>query len=496
MRADLPPLYLTHGMRALEAAALKREPQAKLMERAGLAAAELARELAGGPRRAILVLAGPGNNGGDAFEVASHLKHWHYRVDVLFTGDAGKLQHDAAQAFGKWKAADGRLLQSIPPAARYDVVVDGLFGIGLARALAGGPADLVRAANALPGTKLSLDVASGINADTGAVMGVAFRATDTITFIAGKPGLYTLDGPDHCGEVHLADLGLDARALAPPDGHLVTSALVAAPLLARPRNFHKGLAGTLAVVGGASGMVGAALLAGRAAIRLGAGKVFLGLLTDHPPYVDDAQPELMLRKPDQLLADVALTAAAVGPGLGTEATAQRLLAQALRLDVPVVLDADALNLIAAYGVLQSAVQTRKAPTLMTPHPAECARLLEATTAAVQSDRIAAAKRVATRFKAWVALKGNGTVVASPEGGWWINASGNPGMASAGMGDVLTGIAGALAAQGMDAGDALIAAVYVHGAAADACVARGAGPAGLTAGELTDDARRLVNGRAD
>jgi hydroxyethylthiazole kinase-like uncharacterized protein yjeF len=133
---------------------------------------------------------------------------------------------------------------------------------------------------------------------------------------------------------------------------------------------------------------------------------------------------------------------------------------------------------------------------MTPHPAECARLLEATTAEVQSDRIAAAKRLAARFKAWVALKGNGTVVASPAGRWWINASGNSGMASAGMGDVLTGIAGGLAAQGLDAGDALIAAVHLHGAAADALVARGVGPAGLAAGELIDDARRLANGRAD
>jgi hydroxyethylthiazole kinase-like uncharacterized protein yjeF len=496
MRAQLPPLYLANAMRALEAAALKHEPQARLMERAGLAAAELARELAGGPRRGVLVLAGPGNNGGDAFEVATHLRRWHYRVDVLFTGDAAKLPHDAAQAFAKWKAADGRLLQSPPPAAHYDLVVDGLFGIGLTRPLAEATADLVRAANALPGTKLALDIASGINADTGTILGAAFRATHTITFVAGKPGLYTLDGPDHCGEVHLADLGLDAAALAPPEGELVTGAIVAAPLLARPRNFHKGLAGSLAVVGGATGMVGAALLAGRAAIRLGAGKVFLGLLTDDPPGVDYAQPELMLRKPEQLLADVPLTAVAAGPGLGTDAAAQRVLTQALRLDLPVVLDADALNLVAAYGVLQSAVQTRKAPTLLTPHPAECARLLDATTAEVQSDRIAAAKRLAGRFKAWVALKGNGTVVASPAGRWWINASGNPGMASAGMGDVLTGIAGALAAQGLDPGDALVAAVHLHGAAADALVARGVGPAGLAAGELIDLARELANGRTD
>lgn len=493
MPPALPALYLIAGVRALEAAALKTDPDARLMERAGLAAAERARELAGESGRSVLVLAGPGNNGGDAFEAAVHLKRWFYRVDVVFAGDAAKLPHDAGAAAAKWTAVDGRLLQAIPAAARYDLVVDGLFGIGLTRAPGGEVARLIESANALPGPKLALDIASGVNADTGAVPGTAFRATHTITFIARKPGLYTLDGPDCCGEITLAPLGLDAAALAPPDGHLVTGALLVRPLLARPRNFHKGLAGSLAIVGGATGMVGAALLAGRAALRLGAGKVFLGLLADAPPGVDGAQPELMLRKPGELLADVPLTAVAAGPGMGTDAVAQRLLAQALRLEVPLVLDADALNLVAAYTVLQSAVQARKLPTLLTPHPAECARLLATTTQVVQADRIGAARRLATRLQSHVALKGNGTVVAAPDGRWWINASGNPGMASAGMGDVLTGLVGALAAQGLPPADALVAGVHLHGAAADALAARGVGPLGITAGELIDAARALANG---
>jgi hydroxyethylthiazole kinase-like uncharacterized protein yjeF len=491
----LPALYLTAGVRALEAAALRRDPGARLMERAGLAAAELARELAGESGRSVLVLAGPGNNGGDAFELATHLKRWFYRVDVAFAGEAAKLPHDAGAALAKWNAVDGRLLQAVPPGARYDLVVDGLFGIGLTRAASGAVAQLIEAANALPGRKLALDVASGVNADTGAALGAAFRATHTITFIARKPGLYTLDGPDCCGEITLAPLGLDAAALAPPDGHLVTEVLLASPLLARPRNFHKGLAGSLGIVGGAAGMVGAALLAGRAAIRLGAGKVFLGLLADDPPRVDYGQPELMLRKPGDLLADVPLTAVAAGPGMGTDAVAQRLLAHVLRMELPVVLDADALNLVATYTVLQSALQARKHPTLLTPHPAECARLLGAATRDVQSDRIAAARRLATKLRSHVALKGNGTVVVAPDGRWWVNASGNPGMASAGTGDVLTGIVGALAAQGMPPDDALVAGVHLHGAAADALVARGSGPAGLTAGELVDAARALANGAA-
>ncbi|HTO46481.1 MAG TPA: NAD(P)H-hydrate dehydratase [Burkholderiales bacterium] len=494
MHASFPPLYTVDGTRALEAAALKRDPGANLMERAGRAAAELALELAGDTGGAVLVVAGPGNNGGDAFEVATHLKRGFHRVDVVFAGDAAKLPHDAGVALAKWNAADGRLLKAIPAETRYDLVIDGLFGIGLARPLAGAMAELVRAASAAPCAKLALDIPSGINADTGAVMGAAFRATHTVTFIARKPGLYTLDGPDHCGEIRLATLDVDAASLAPSAGHLVTGALVAAPLLARPRNFHKGLAGSLGILGGAPGMVGAAILAGRAAIRLGAGKVFLGLVTDHPPYVDDAQPELMLRKPEQLLADVPLTAIVAGPGLGTDSAAQRLLAQALRLELPLVLDADALNLVAAYGVLQSAVQARKSPTLMTPHPAEAARLAGSTTAEIQGDRIAAARRLAAKFKAFVALKGNGTVSAAPDGRWWVNDSGNPGMASAGMGDVLTGIVGSLAAQGLPAEEALVAGVYLHGAAADALAARGVGPVGLTAGELVDEARRLANAR--
>ena len=494
MNAKLPPLYPADGMRAVESAALKLDPQAGLMARAGLAAAELARELAGEAGRNVLVLAGPGNNGGDAFEAATHLKRWFYRVDVVFAGDAAKLPHDAGAAAAKWNAVDGRLLQSIPAHVRYDLVVDGLFGIGLLRPLAGAAAELVRAANALGGAKLALDIPSGINADTGAVMGTAFRATHTITFIAHKPGLHTLDGPDYCGTVTLATLELDAASLASPAGHLVTDAILATPLLARPRNFHKGLAGSLAMLGGAAGMVGAALLAGRAAIKLGAGKVFLGLLAEDAPCVDYAQPELMFRKPEQLLADTSLTAIAAGPGLGTDSVAQRLLAQAVRLELPLVLDADALNLVATYGVLQSAVLGRKAITMLTPHPAECARLAGCTTAEIQADRLGAARRLAAKLRSWVALKGNGTVIAAPDGRWWINASGNPGMASAGMGDILTGIVGALAAQGVGAEDALIAGVHLHGAAADALAARGVGPIGITAAELIDEARRLANAR--
>jgi hydroxyethylthiazole kinase-like uncharacterized protein yjeF len=491
MPTSFAPLYLTDEMRALEARAIADHPQPQLMERAGLAAAERARALAGDGRN-VLVLAGPGNNGGDAFEAAVHLKHGFHRVDVLFAGDAARLPADAKAAFDKWTDADGRLLKSIPVDTRYDLVVDGLFGIGLARGIGGRHAEIIVQANGMPGRKLALDIPSGINADTGAAMGATFRATHTITFIARKPGLYTLDGPDYCGEVNVAALGLDPETLAAPHGRLVDATLLGAPLVTRPRNFHKGLAGSVGIVGGASGMVGAALLAGRAAIRLGAGKVFIGMLVPQPLQVDPAQLELMLRDPQALVSEIPLTAIAVGPGMGNDAAAQGVLAQSLRLDVPIVADADALNLIAAHSVLQSALVARKSPTILTPHPAEAGRLLGMPNSGVQADRVAAARKLADRLRSWVALKGNGTVVAAPDGRWWISVSGNPGMASAGMGDVLTGMIASLLAQGLEPERALIAGVYLHGAAADVAAAQGIGPIGLTAGEIIDAARALLN----
>jgi hydroxyethylthiazole kinase-like uncharacterized protein yjeF len=489
----LPPLYRPDEMRALEAQAFAQSPEPPLMVRAGEAAADAARELLGETGRSVLVLAGPGNNGGDAFEVAVRLKQGFYRVDVVFAGDdPAKLPRDAAQAYAKWCAVDGRLLQSIPVGARYDLVVDGLFGIGLARAIEGRTAALIDAANALPGIKLALDIASGIHGGTGAALGPAFRATHTVTFIAGKPGLYTGDGLDCCGEVRVAPLHLEAERLHEPRGRLATAAVLGALPLARSRNFHKGLAGSVAVIGGAPGMVGAAVLAGRAALKLGAGKVFLGLLGDDAPPLDWLQPELMMRRPDALLADVPLDAVAAGPGMGTDPAAQRQLAQALRGDAPCVLDADALNLIAQYAVLQSALQSRKAATILTPHPAEAARLLGVKTADVQADRVGAALRLAARFKCLAVVKGAGSVTAAPDGRWWINASGNPGMASAGMGDALTGMIAALLAQGIAADDAAVAGVHLHGAAGDALAGEGRGPLGITAGEVADAARGVLN----
>lgn len=456
-----------------------------LMERAGRAAATLALAHFGRPR--TLVCAGPGNNGGDAFVLARELAAAGCEVHVLFRADPARLPADARAAWERCRRAARADFCTEPPGGGFGLVVDGLFGIGLARDIGGEYAELIRRINAFQGPVLALDVPSGLDGDTGAVRGVAVRATLTASFIAGKPGLFTLDGPDHAGEVVLLDLGLDAGSL-PDAGRLLARAEFGAHLTPRPRNSHKGSFGSLAVIGGAPGMAGAALLAARTGLQLGTGRVYVGLLERLP--FDPLQPELMLREAGDALAQA--TAAVIGPGLGASTAALDLLRRATTADFPLLLDADALNLLAAHPVLAAQVARRKAPTLLTPHPAEAARLLGVDTVAIQADRIAAACELSRRFNAGVALKGCGTVLARADGAWRINATGNAGLASAGTGDVLAGMAGALLAQGWPAWPALCGAVHLHGAAADALVAAGTGPVGLTAGELIPASRALLN----
>jgi ADP-dependent NAD(P)H-hydrate dehydratase / NAD(P)H-hydrate epimerase len=484
------PVYTSAEIRKLEEAAAKTLPG--LMERAGLAAAEFARELCGDTAKDLLVVAGPGNNGGDAFEVAAHLKRWFYRVSVVFAGKRERLPADAKAALAKWEAAGGTVLENIPRETRFDLVVDGLFGTGLARPLTGTHASLVNEMNALGAPVLSLDVPSGIDADTGAVMGCAVQANHTVTFVAHKPGLWTLDGPDHCGEIRLDALGLETAKLRAPEGWLLGRDVFATALAPRKKNFHKGQAGSVGILGGAAGMIGAAVIAGRAALKCGAGRVYLGLLTPRPPYVDYAQPELMLRKPKELFAPELLDVLVAGPGMGQGKASAEMLRAALKFPAALLLDADALNLCAGNRALFAAIAARKAATIMTPHPAEAARLLGEDTKKIQADRIAAALALARRCRSFVVLKGNGSVIAAPDGRWWINPTGNPGMASAGMGDALSGIVAALVAQGAEPLDALLSGVCLHGAAADELVAAGTGPIGITASEVIERARSLLN----
>jgi hydroxyethylthiazole kinase-like uncharacterized protein yjeF len=468
--------------RALEARHADARPP--LMERAGKAAAEFAIRLLGRHPGRVLICAGPGNNGGDGFVMGRELARAGVAVSILFTSDPGRLPPDAAAALETCRATSADFCNEVPPGS-FSLVVDALFGIGLARVIDGDYAALISRINAYAGPVLALDIPSGLAGDTGRVMGVAVRATHTLSFIGGKPGLYTLDGPDHCGEVTVDDLGLD---LAGHPGALLAVDDFRACLRPRERNSHKGSYGSLAVIGGAAGMTGAALLAARAGLSLGAGRVFVGLL--QAIAVDPLQPELMLRSPGDAL--VQATTAVVGPGLGTSDAAVELLRRVASADFPLLLDADALNLLAAHPVIAAHVLRRESATVITPHPAEAARLLASSVGAVQADRVGAALELAQRFNAHVALKGCGTIIAHPDGRWRINTTGNPGLASGGSGDVLGGMAGALLAQGWPAGAAISAAVHLHGMAADTLAAGGDGPIGIAAGELIPVARTLLN----
>jgi len=489
------PVYLTAGVRAIETAAAAAKEPPQLMEKAGLAAAEIARDVSGGTGKPVLVLAGPGNNGGDAFVLARHLKQWYFKVTVVFGSEESKLSTDAKAALRAWRAAGGGIAQALPGKQDWGLVVDGIFGIGLEREVTGRYAEWIATVNACRAPVIAIDVPSGLQSDTGHVMGCAVRATHTVTFIALKPGLLTLDGPDQCGEVHLRTLDLDTQALRPAQGRLIGDEILAVALQPRKLNSHKGDYGSVGIIGGEHGMVGAALLAGRAALKLGAGRVYVGLLAKDAPLVDAVQPELMLRRADEVLKLGHLSCLAVGPGLGQMPDAEYYLGWAMESPLPVVIDADALNLIASDAQLAGRLKNHKATALLTPHPAEAARLLGVSTREVQQDRVGAAITLARRFNSLVVLKGAGSICAAPDGSWYINTSGNPGMASAGQGDVLTGMVAAFLAQGAEPKTALLAAVYLHGAAADHAVANGAGPAGLTASETIDAARSLLNKRS-
>ncbi len=276
----------------------------------------------------------------------------------------------------------------------------------------------------------------------------------------------------------MRDLGLSVEALVPTLGHVIPPQVLSHALSPRALNTHKGTFGSVGIVGGATGMTGAALLAGRAALKLGTGRVYVGLLGSDAPRLDTLQPELMLRTASEVLAMGGLTSAVLGPGLSQSIAAFDAVKQALQLPIPLVVDADALNLLGRHAELQEICGARSAPTILTPHPAEAARLLQTDTAQVQNDRVRAARDCAARYRAHVVLKGLGTVVAQPDGQFAINTSGNPGLASAGMGDALCGILAALLAQGAPVERATPAAVWLHGHAADRLRARVGRAAGL------------------
>lgn len=482
------PLLLSAELRTLERAHAAAVPG--LMQRAGAAALKWSERLQHG-EKPTLIFVGPGNNGGDALVLATLLRQRGRTPTVVMSGDPQQLPADARAAHEAWRAAGGRETATPPTDTHgHGLIVDGLFGIGLARPVDGAYAEWIALINTHPGPVLALDCPSGLDADTGVIVGggAVVRASHTLSFIALKPGLLTLDGPDHCGILSVDDLGIGPEVAAAARGQVLGEADFPNAFQLRPANSHKGSYGAASLIGGARGMAGAALLAGRAALRMGAGRVYVGMLERLP--LDPAQPELMLRDPEDALAQA--SAVAIGPGLGDSAEALALLRAAIDGDKPLLVDADGLNLLAAHPSLQHRLARRTAPTLLTPHPLEAARLENTDAARIQADRVQATLNLAARLNSVVVLKGSGSVIADADGRWRICTRGNPGLASAGTGDVLSGFALSLLAQGLPAFEALCAAVYFHAVAAEVCAGEGRGPKGLTASELIDAARRLHN----
>ncbi|TAK92100.1 MAG: NAD(P)H-hydrate dehydratase [Burkholderiaceae bacterium] len=487
------PLLTAQALRAAEEQAQALLPPGGLMQRAGLAASHVVRQMLPSRASRVHVLAGPGNNGGDGFETATVLLQAGYHVNVSFFGTTETLPDDAKVAQQRWQAAGGQTLGTFDfdPARAPDLIVDALFGIGLSRAISGQAAEWLRQANALDCKKLALDIPSGLSADTGQIIGGAdapvFRARRTATFIAGKPGLYTADGVDCAGQVSIHDLGV---LLHDTLGQLNHPALFAAHLPQRQRNTHKGLFGNLAIVGGQTGMTGAITLAAQAGLLAGAGRVFV-LPLDHLYTRNTALPELMFRAPEAL-QETHPDAVISGPGMGNGQMALNTLLHHLSIAAPLLLDADALNLLASESACQGRVLRRSATTLLTPHPLEAARLLHTDVAQVQADRISAALALARDYRALVVLKGAGSVLADPQGHWCINPTGNALLSIPGAGDVLSGVIGSLIAQGMPPWNALLAAVWLHGAAAEQMSVDLPRHTGATASTLASAIRDQLN----
>ena len=458
---------LLHGVAAskrIEQSALNGGEPHALMRRAGTAVASLARAI--NPHaRSVWVACGPGNNGGDGLEAALHLHAAGMRVTVTLASNGTGLPADALDALARAQSAGVPIGTEYPSDA--DIAIDALLGLGSNRAPQGEVAVAINRLNALACPVLAIDLPSGLNADTGQPYGEhCVSATHTLALLTLKPGLFTGAGRDHAGAVWLDTLGVDTSA-SPPTAWL---AAAASPPAARRHAQHKGSFGDVAVIGGASGMVGAALLAARAAHAAGAGRVYVNLLDAGATMLDAQRPELMFRptwwqgSPDALRQDTIVC------GCGGSDAVRAVLPRVLSLAGRLVLDADALNAISVDSSLQHLLATRHARghnTVLTPHPLEAARLLGATASAVQADRLSAAQQLADRFGATVVLKGSGTVIAAPDATPFVNLTGNAALSTAGTGDVLAGwLGGAWSASGASPQHAARQAVWLHGHAAD------------------------------
>lgn len=502
---DRPSGFCTvENIRSVERDALARLPAGTLMGRAAEAVAEEAdrmlRRLSANTD--VIALVGPGANGADALLAALLLGRRGYRVRAHALVDAIPADPDSRDAHRRWRDAHG----APAPIAGFGyenagtpaLVIDGLFGIGLARPLEGTAAEALQRLDRLGWPLLAVDVPSGIDPDTGAIVGgpsgTAARAAATVTMIADKPGLHTGEGIARSGRVRVAGLGIEPPA---PDGIAIDRDWVRPRVAPRGPNTHKGSFGTAMIVGGSPGMEGAALLAARGAQAAGAGKVIAASPAGRP--FDPAQPQLMSRclglSPSGVDGAFAgMTVVAIGCGLGRSTAAAGWLAAALDTELPLVLDADALNLCAADRTLAAALAARgaEADTVLTPHPLEAARLLGVSASEVQASRIDTARRLARELRSVVLLKGAGTVLAGPDGRWGIVRAGSPALASAGTGDVLAGVVAGMLCQNPDAFEAAGTAAWTHASAGERWAATHPMQRGLSAAALLEFVMESIN----
>jgi NAD(P)H-hydrate epimerase len=440
--------------------------------------------------RSIVVLCGPGNNGGDGYVVARIARAQQLRVHVVAVADPCSLTGDALRAHDEFAATGGQLEPWHPQVLRAgEVIVDAIFGTGLTRDVTGAAADCIRAINEASRPVVAVDIPSGLQADSGHVLGCAVRADLTVTFIGRKVGCYLGAGPDHAGRIVFDDLEVPLGAYegSKPTLSLLDESVVQAALPVRGRTAHKGRHGHVLVIGGAAGMGGAVRLAGESARRAGAGLVTVAA---HPQSLGalGSRPELMslaIGGGDIERALERATVLALGPGLGQSPWALEVFGAALASRKPLIVDADALNLLALNPLVCE-------HWVLTPHPGEAARLLGVATDDVQRDRLAAAVALQQRYGGVVVLKGAGSIVQVQAGDAWLCDRGNPGMAAAGMGDVLTGVIAGVAAQCGDLALAAKAGVFVHACAGDRAAA--AGERGLLASDVIDQVRPCVNPR--
>lgn len=499
------PVLSRDQMRAFDAHATVacHVPSIVLMENAGRGAADvIVKEAA---PNGVVVVCGTGNNGGDGFVVARHLLSRGVRVSAWLVGDPARLQGDARKNHDAWLGIGGavaavdpgepKALKALEDAVlSASVVVDALFGTGLDRPIAAPMSLVIEAINRSPARTIALDLPSGLDAETGRVLGIGVRADVTVTFAHFKTGILTPVGARRCGRVHVVDIGVPG-SLTAHTGHaadVVERADVAQWLGRRPADAHKHSVGHVAVFAGSPGKVGASLMVAAGALRAGAGAVTIATWEAAAHALEARVVEAMTARigTDAASIDRALEgkhAVVIGPGFGTGADAEAVLAHVLAVyEGPIVLDADAITIVAQNpGLLAHAKRT----PVLTPHAGEMARLLGGTAREVEVDRFAAAREVAATTRAVVLLKGPHTLIATPAGRVVVNPSGNPALATAGSGDVLSGILGAISCNAQ-AFEAASAAAYVHGAAADAWQA---GHAGADRGMLATEIAEHVPG---